>query len=439
MAIVTARKRLGKPTWEYRVELAPINGKRNQKTKAGFKTKKEALKAGREFLEKYEKGELLQSISESSVIDVFSLWLKQYCITNLAETTIDNYKKRFRLYISPYIGEYRIKNVTKLMLQDLINELASEGYSLNTVSDICGLLSGFFDWAETNNIISRSPAYKLKTPKNAKSNENIDPESETQYEHIYITSDMWKIAEKRFPENTTAYIPLHIGYHTGLRIGEAYGLVWDDIDFENKTLSVNRQIQWHADSTRTKKQKKEKNGTSNAGNGYWYFKPPKYNSYRIIDLDDEILGILKKEYEKQQLAAAYYNDQFYHYYSEKTIFSDIVNSRKANIKSNIITTKETAYEINFIMRQQSGYYVTPRTMQNISRVMKHKYGIDKFNFHSLRHTHSTQLEEAGAPYQYIQNRFGHKNRKTTEVYTDHLTPTYSHRGVKALKQLYNAK
>lgn len=165
MAIVTARKRLGKPTWEYRVELAPINGKRNQKTKAGFKTKKEALKAGREFLEKYEKGELLQSISESSVIDVFSLWLKQYCITNLAETTIDNYKKRFRLYISPYIGEYRIKNVTKLMLQDLINELASEGYSLNTVSDICGLLSGFFDWAETNNIISRSPAYKLKTPK----------------------------------------------------------------------------------------------------------------------------------------------------------------------------------------------------------------------------------------------------------------------------------
>ena len=46
MAIVTARKRLGKPTWEYRVELAPINGKRNQKTKAGFKTKKEALKAG---------------------------------------------------------------------------------------------------------------------------------------------------------------------------------------------------------------------------------------------------------------------------------------------------------------------------------------------------------------------------------------------------------
>ena len=32
MAIVTARKRLGKPTWEYRVELAPINGKRSIKS-----------------------------------------------------------------------------------------------------------------------------------------------------------------------------------------------------------------------------------------------------------------------------------------------------------------------------------------------------------------------------------------------------------------------
>lgn len=72
MAIVTARKRLGKPTWEYRVELAPINGKRNQKTKAGFKTKKEALKAGREFLEKYEKA------------NCFNLFLKALLLMFLA-------------------------------------------------------------------------------------------------------------------------------------------------------------------------------------------------------------------------------------------------------------------------------------------------------------------------------------------------------------------
>ena len=439
MGVVTARKRLGNATWEYRVELVSINGKRKQKSKSGFKTKREALKAGRDFLDKYENGKALQAISESSVIDVFKLWIEQYCIPNLAESTIESYKKRFRLYIRPYIGTYRMKNVTKLILQEMINDLTNEDFSLNTIRDICGQLSGFFDWAETNNIIVQNPAYKLKPPKNGGNTENINPQLKSEHEHIYITSDMWKIAEERFPENTTAYIPLHIGYHTGLRIGEAYGLVWDDIDFEKKTLSVNRQIQWHKDSTRSNSEKKEMNGTSNSGNGYWYFKPPKYNSYRILELDDEILDILKKEYEKQQKFLSFYAENFYHYYSEKPIFHDINDSKKANIKSNPIGSKETSYEINFITRQESGYYVTPRTMQNISRVMKHKYGIDQFNFHSLRHTHSTMLDEQGAPYQYIQHRLGHKDQKTTRGYTDHITPIYLNAGIETLNHLYKNK
>ena len=65
---------------------------------------------------------------------------------------------------------------------------------------------------------------------------------------------MQKIFE-RFPEGSSAYIPIMIGYHTGLRLGEIYGLVWEDIDFENKTLSVNRQVQWEAGEARSEEEK----------------------------------------------------------------------------------------------------------------------------------------------------------------------------------------
>ena len=85
---------------------------------------------------------------------------------------------------------------------------------------------------------------------------------------------------------------------------EVFGLIWEDIDFENKLLRVNRQVQWHQ-GKRTKKDIKLYNGTSKS-NGYWYFSEPKYNSYRQIDLDDELIALLKREKEWQLKSEEYY-------------------------------------------------------------------------------------------------------------------------------------
>lgn len=51
-----------------------------------------------------------------------------------------------------------------------------------------------------------------------------------------------------------------------MRPGEVFGLIWDDIDFVNKTITVNRQVQWYA-GKRTEEEKKRTNGTSES-NGY---------------------------------------------------------------------------------------------------------------------------------------------------------------------------
>ena len=76
-------------------------------------------------------------------------------------------------------------------------------------------------------------------------------------------------------------------------------MIWDDIDFVNKTITVNRQVQWYA-GKRTEEEKKRTNGTSES-NGYWYFCEPKYKSYRTIDIDDTLLDILKKSLGKTSM------------------------------------------------------------------------------------------------------------------------------------------
>ena len=49
---------------------------------------------------------------------------------------------------------------------------------------------------------------------------------------------------ERFPEGHPMHIPLVLGYRCGLRLGEAFALQWEDVDFGAATLSVNRQIQY---------------------------------------------------------------------------------------------------------------------------------------------------------------------------------------------------
>ena len=60
-------------------------------------------------------------------------------------------------------------------------------------------------------------------------------------ERIILTLDEWQRIIDQF-RDTRYYIPLMIGFYTDLRISEAFALTWDDIDFEKRTLSVNKQI-----------------------------------------------------------------------------------------------------------------------------------------------------------------------------------------------------
>lgn len=428
MSEVTARKRPESNTWEYRFELARINGKRQQKSKGGFKTKKDALKAGIEAQRQYEDGGEYISPSEMSVSDLLDKWLAEWSKTTLKEGTAAGYAKRIRLYIKPVIGMYKAKSVTRAMLQNLITDLADQGFSKNTVSAVKGILTSCFNWAELNKIIAYSPANRLKTPRNTEVKQRTD-------QHIYLTEDMINNIFNRFPEGSVAHIPMMLAYHCGLRLGETYGLIWDDVDFEKRTLFIGRQVQWWQDKTRTQKEKILNNGTSKKGNGYWYFTSPKCNSFRTITLDEEIYELLLREKKRQEKASEYYDEHYVRYYTEESL------TRLAETKETFsmvpILTQKAAYEIPFIIRRESGEYITPRTMQHTSRVIHTQLNCPDFDFHSFRHTHATKLLESGAPMIYIQNRLGHAKIETTEqVYTNHLTDVFVAIGDEALNNAF---
>lgn len=375
--------------WEYRFEVASVDGKRKFVQKSGFATKKEATAIGTEAMNKYNGTGMIFKQSEIGFADFILEWLDTIKL-NIKPTTYTQYQKRINNHIIPSLGKYKLKSITAPILQKFINDMYNNEYSRNSLSNIKGILSSSLDYAvEPMHYISSNPMNHVKLPST-----RIQTVKSRQAPHVFISKNDMETIFQRFPEKTTAHIPLMLGYKCGLRLGEAFGLLWDDIDLENKTISINRQIQW-----------KEKDKSDATSESYWYFTAPKYESYRTITIDDALCELLKREKLRQEKAKNYYEDLYYRNYIDD---------------SNRLNQDGEGQEINLLCLEECGKFTQPRIMQHTSTVINKTLGI-KFDFHSLRHTHCSMLLEAGAKPKYVQDRLGHKNVQVTLGIYQHLT------------------
>lgn len=275
-----------------------------------------------------------------------------------------------------------MKALTPAILQNFINKKFNEGFSRNTLIVLKGILSGCLNYAvEPLAFIKFSPMAAVRLPLT-----RAVPDTPTRKkEKSIVTEDEMNIILERFPFGHSCYLPLQLAYRCGLRLGEAFALTWEDIDFTNKTLTINKQVQNQ--------------------NKFWTITDTKYKSDRVIDLDDEMLKILDKYKTLQNKSKEFYAE----YYTQLKINS-----------LNQINDSE-GEDIHLINVRENGTYIQPRVMQHCSRIIHYKLGFKNFDYHSLRHTHATMLLSAGANIKAVQERLGHKKVDLTlDTYT-HVT------------------
>lgn len=162
---------------------------------------------------------------------------------------------------------------------------------------------------------------------------------------------------------------LYLALDSGARRGELTGLTWEDIDFENSTIDINKITQY------TK------------GHGIYEKEPKSLSSYRKIKISQTTLKILKA-YEKNQL-----------------LMRMRLGSKWGNSKR-VFTT-------------DYGYDMHPDTPSSIFDKVIEKHNLKSINFHGLRHTSISLLINKGIPIQLISKRAGHSNTGITYN-------TYSH-------------
>lgn len=372
-------------TWSYYFDAAPVDGKRNKIEKGGFRTKKEAETALTKAISEYENTGHVFTPSEISFSDFLDIWMEQHSKMNLADKSVETYASLIKNHLKPDMGSYRLRSIQTITVQEYINKLKIDGYSRSTIEVIFSIISTSMDFAiETMNFIKENPCDRVKIGKVHKK----------PRERIVITDEQFKKIKELVPAESHFHLPILIGWNCGLRINECVALTWDDIDFENNTMRIEKQIIRRAI---------EKPGR-------WLLKDPKYDSKRTIKFGETLSSALKAEYKRQLKNEIYYGEYYTVYYLEE--FKD---NKGISHKQLIETQKGKLGDkkrFHLLCLQENGERVTVSQFQHCAAKIKTELEIP-FDYHSLRHTHATRLIEAKVSVKAVQIRLGHKNILTT--------------------------
>ena len=256
-------------SWYYYFDGGKIDGKRNKIERKGGNTKKEALEALRNALNEFEKCGSIITENNISVSDYFDYWFKEYVLINCKYNTQQGYINIIEKHIKPTLGIYKLKSLTPAVLQEFLNKKFRNGFTKNTLKGFHGVLSGALKMAVyPYQFIKENPMQHITMPK-------YDESKKDSEDFKIITISEFDTIVKRFPQNSSFFVPLHIAFNTGMRASEVCGLTWDCVNLVEGKIKVEKILIY-----------KDRE---------WIFGTPKtVSSQREIFIGKTLLEILKK-------------------------------------------------------------------------------------------------------------------------------------------------
>ena len=229
---VTVRQKVkgkGKPWWVF------ISHNR-QRTSRKVGDKQAAETVASKIRAKLKLGEF--DFEEEKPIPTFKeyadSWIKTTVPATCKASTLRDYKDILRLHVLPVFGELKVTEISRGKVKDFLLEKINNSYAASTVTHIKNVISGVLNKALDDEVIQANPAHRLgKIFKVRDRKETIDP---LTYEELRLLLDA---VQKHYPEHYALFLLLA---RTGMRIGEALGLQWSDLDFAGRFISVKRSL-----------------------------------------------------------------------------------------------------------------------------------------------------------------------------------------------------
>lgn len=341
----------------------PLTGKKKRTRRRGFKTQKEARLVLSRLEIQLQKGELNSMANQNSTFnEVYDLWFTQYKQT-VKESTWVTTERIFRLHITPVFGDYRIYKITIRHCQQAINDWFNAG--LSKYHTFLNYVGKVLDFAINISLISDNPAKRVIVPKNK------NDRSRDNLENYYNKDELKHFFECLQDDDNApqAYPFFRLLAFSGMRKGEALALTWEDINFRDNTISINKT-------------------QSRGDNAKLVIQSPKTRrSNRNISIDPTTISVL-------------------HHWQ--------IEQRKLLLQLGFNVNQKESY----VFTNERGEMFQPSKPRKWLEHTLKRYDLNHVTVHAFRHTYATMAFEAGATIKSVQEQLGHSSYKTTmDVYT----------------------
>ena len=308
----------------------------------------------------------------------FNEWIKQK-ESHVKGSTIMIYKSVFRANIEPFLGRYKIKNIEKRQIINMLNDIAAshrKGAANYTKRVMVSLLKSAVD----DDIIPRNIAKGIPPIRMDKK-----PARETIHRELteQEIKDFFRLAAR-----SSYFYAFQFMLYSGVRVGECCGLQWRDIDHKNGLI--------HIVHTATR----DKDGKRILGT------PKTKKSRRDIPINDALKKIIEKQWE------------FYKDTHEILAFNDFVFSDSNGKMANPIS-------IGGILR----------TILIKGQNMKPPIYIKPFSVHAFRDTFASRAIRAGIPPNTLKEILGHSSLAMTMDLYAHVNQQDKIEGMNKMKAI----
>jgi integrase len=348
-----------------RIQLYNFNLK---ELKVEFEKRKEEAKQGVD-----------KKLSNITLDEWFEEWFTRYKVPKIKETSITPMKTKYRANFGRLIGNMKVAEIRNMDIQDVINTMQREGRATSSMRDALGRVRECLESAKNNRIISENPCFDITVPWENVTKERRFLSQEEQNRFLQQVQSNWY--KEMF----------YIMFLTGMRIGEVGGLKWEDVDFKNKCININRSLSCQYES-----------GVKTVR----LTAPKTHNSYRKIpfmgEAEEMFLSQKKKQDKiKKELGKRYRSDGE---------FSDLVFV--TSMGSPVFrhhAEKEVKKVVKAINEQEAFDSV---------REQREPHYFEDLYPHAIRHTFCSRCFQLNMNLKVVQKLMGHQHYSTTiDIYT----------------------
>ena len=358
-----------------------LNGNSIRHTKTVHGSKKDAKIELAKFVADVQNGMVIEgkSLKFSEFVEI---WKRDYGLKELAPSTYERYLGMLNSRILPYFGHFYINKIkpTDIMLfydqlskdTQIIRKKDNNGkktirpLSSKTILEHHRLLRAMLHRAVYWQMIVTNPAERVQPPKTMKPKRKYYDDDQSKL----LLSNLMELGENQIKYKVAIILTIF----TGFRLGELMGLEWDDINFNDGIVSVNRSSQYLADK------------------GVFTKTPKTESSIRDVAIPDFVVSLLE-EYK------LWYEEQ-------KSLYGDLWTNS------------------NRLFVQADGKPMHPSTISKWFVKYVSQIGLPVINFHGLRHTNATLLIAQNIDVAVVAARLGHAQITTT--YNFYVHPIISH-------------